>query len=105
VTVKSFCLVAIALGLAPTAFAGVLYYAGDPNGYGGVVSGTDGMPFNGFETHDARLYDDFVVPAGGWTITGFGGNFVTEAPLAYWPHISILTLTCESSDGLHHQYP
>ncbi|MBM3774888.1 MAG: hypothetical protein FJW37_06935 [Acidobacteria bacterium] len=32
---------------------------------------------------------------------------LTEASVSkfYSPHISILTLHCESSDGLHHQYP
>jgi len=93
------CLLAIALGLAPAAFADVLYYAGDPNGLGGVVSGADGRPFDGFTVNNARLYDDFVVPAGGWTITALGGNFATEAPTAYWLEYEIRTGVSEGVAG------
>jgi len=87
------------LGLAPAAFADVLYYAGDPNGLGGVVSGADGKPFDGFTVNNARLYDDFVVPAGGWTITGLGGNFATEVPFAYWLEYEIRTGVSEGVPG------
>lgn len=95
----TMCLVALALGLAPAAFADVLYYAGDPNGLGGVVSGADGRPFDGVTPNNARLYDDFEVPAGGWTITGLGGNFVTEAPTTYWLEYEIRTGVSEGVPG------
>jgi hypothetical protein len=35
----------------------------------------------------------------------FNRNNYTKGFYGLLPHISILTLTCESSDGLHHQYP
>jgi hypothetical protein len=98
-TISKLCLAAIAFGLAPAAFADVLYYAGDPNGLGGVVSGADGRPSDGFTVNKARLYEDFVVPAGGWTITGLGGNFVTEAPTAYWLEYEIRTGVSEGVAG------
>ena len=80
-------LAVIALGLAPSGFAGVLYYGGDPDAIlgTGLVSGTDGRPIVPWLViNKATVYDDFVVPAGGWTITGLGGHFATEVPIAYW---------------------
>jgi hypothetical protein len=97
-TIRTLSVAAVALGLAP-AFADVLYYAGDPNGLGGVVSGADGTPPDGFTVNTARLYDDFVVPAGGWKITGLGGNFLTETPTAFWLEYEIRTGVSEGVAG------
>ena len=79
-------LAVIALVLSPPGFAGVLYYGGDPDATLGLglVSGTDGRPIGPLTLSKATAYDDFVVPASGWTVTGLGGHFATEVPTAYW---------------------
>lgn len=94
-------LAVIALGLAPSGFADVLYYGGDPDATlgRGLVSGTDGRPILPFTISDATLYDDFVVPAGGWTVTALGGHFATEIPTAYWLSWEIRTGMSEGVGG------
>lgn len=94
-------LAVIALGLASPAFAGVLYYGGDPDATLGVglVSGTDGRPIVHFNINKATVYDDFVVPASGWTITGLGGHFGTEVAIAYWLAWEIRTGMSEGDGG------
>lgn len=94
-------LAAITLGLAPPGFAGVLYDGGDPDGTLGLglVSGTDGSPIVHFTISKATVYDDFVVPAGGWTITGLGGHFATQVPTGYWLAWEIRTGMSEGVGG------
>ena len=94
-------LAVIALVLSPPGFAGVLYYGGDPDATLGLglVSGTDGRPIGPLTLSKATVYDDFVVPAGGWTITGLGGHFATEVPTAYWLTWEIRTAMSEGVGG------
>jgi len=91
---------AIALVLAQLASASTLYYGGDPDGFSALVSGASwNTPLNPTSQNISWLYDDFVVPSGGWTITALGGNFVTEVPTAYWLEYHIRTGVSEGSPG------
>jgi len=94
-------LAVIALVLSPPGFADVLYYGGDPDATAGLglVSGTDGRPIVPYTLSKATVYDDFIVPAGGWTITGLGGRFATEVPTAHWLGWEIRTGMSEGMGG------
>lgn len=94
-------LAVIALGLSSPGFADVLYYGGDPDATAGLglVSGTDGSPIVYFVISKATVYDDFVVGAGGWTITGLGGHFATGVPTAHWLAWEIRTGMSEGVGG------
>jgi hypothetical protein len=52
----------ICAGSLPAAAAGVLWYNGDFNGVNGLSNEIDTIVSQG------AVYDNFIVPSGGWTI-------------------------------------
>ncbi len=60
--------------------AGTLWYNGDFDGVNGLANESNTT------ISDARVYDDFVVPSGGWTVDTLWSNDLTDtsASSAYW---------------------
>ncbi len=60
--------------------ASTLWYNGDMDGVNGLANVSDAI------VNDARVYDDFIVPSGGWTVGSVWSNDLTDLTFssAYW---------------------
>ncbi len=92
----AFLLVVLMIVAYPVS-ASILWYNGDFNGSGSSMSNHHKYESYGGGSYfqsDSLVYDDFIVPAGGWTITSvWSNNFFTD-------EVSVSSATFEIRSGV-----